>query len=410
LDVTPPDQRAPTPRRFEALEGYRGLAAAGVVVFHGFQYTREPYNGSVAHTVLHNLDTLVALFFVLSAFLLTLPWVTAAAGTSAPQSARRYVSRRAWRILPLYWVAVVAVWVTRNRHLPGDWRDLVEHLTFTQVFDSKRIFYTIGPAWSLSVEVMFYAFLLATGVGLAALARRHPRAGGPLAWFAVALGLIGVGVGWKWWEQFHVHAPLTEWAIWFGPLAKADLFGLGILLAAIVGSRRSGLTAPWPVTTLLRVAGVAVVGFAWAWRGPFPSNHEEFAQTIAGAGFVLLLAGSVLARPGSRYERALGWGPLAGLGAVSYSLYVWHEPVLLYLADHHVVLSQAAHTFVPGTLLLLAVALAVGTLSWILIERPALTLGRALERERVAGELAEAARAVRRAPTPTPAPTPAPAE
>ncbi len=77
--------------------------------------------------------------------------------------ARLFLFRRAIRIVPLYFLAVLVVWASRNPSLPGDWRDLVEHLTFTHVFDGDRIFYTLGPTWSLSLEIVFYLTLVAIG-------------------------------------------------------------------------------------------------------------------------------------------------------------------------------------------------------------------------------------------------------
>src|SRR5665811_1079712 len=77
-------------------------------------------------------DSTVGLFFVLSAFLLTLPYARAGLTGNQPVAARAFLFRRSVRIVPLYLVAVLVVWASRNPALPGDWRDLVEHLTFTQ--------------------------------------------------------------------------------------------------------------------------------------------------------------------------------------------------------------------------------------------------------------------------------------
>ncbi|CAM5565325.1 Acyltransferase OS=Streptomyces antimycoticus OX=68175 GN=SSPO_013610 PE=4 SV=1 [Streptomyces antimycoticus] len=52
-----------------------------------------------------------------------------------PAPGRVFLFRRAIRIIPLYFLAVLCVWATRNPTLPGEWSDLVHHLTFTQVFD-----------------------------------------------------------------------------------------------------------------------------------------------------------------------------------------------------------------------------------------------------------------------------------
>lgn len=164
--------------RFAGLEGYRGLAAFSIVVYHVFQYAdagdpqRFADHRSPGYLLLHGLDGFVALFFVLSAFLLTLPYARSALTGEASPSARAFVVRRAARIVPLYLAAILIVWTPRNPVLPGDLVDLGEHLTFTQVFDAKRIFFTIGPAWSLAVEVQFYLLLALAGAGVVRVCRR----------------------------------------------------------------------------------------------------------------------------------------------------------------------------------------------------------------------------------------------
>ncbi|HET9691366.1 MAG TPA: acyltransferase, partial [Acidimicrobiales bacterium] len=335
--TTGPDTAAPdrvvdptaTARRFEAFEAYRGLAAVAVVVFHVYQFTGEPYaQKPPAGLVLHDLDTLVDLFFVLSAFLLTLPWVRSSRAAER-RSGRAYVVARAVRILPLYWVAITVVWALRNGSFPGDWRDLLEHLTFTQVYDSKRIFYTIGPAWSLSVEVTFYAALLLAGIAIGRL-RPGPR-GALVAWTAFGVGLVATGLTWKAVEVAD-HVSYTRWAVWFGPLAKADVFGVGVLLAVAVAVLVDrGVTAPPAVTAGLRVAGLVAVVVCWEFRGPFGQPGDEWVHPLVAVAVALVLAGSALAGVGSRYEAALGSRVPATIGLVSYSTYLWHEPLLLLL-------------------------------------------------------------------------------
>ncbi len=87
--------------RFAGLEGYRGIAALLVVVFHVYQLIENENPGSiggdtdVGYRVLHSMDGLVGLFFVLSAFLLFLPYVMAVLdGLLAPFSARHHAPSR----------------------------------------------------------------------------------------------------------------------------------------------------------------------------------------------------------------------------------------------------------------------------------------------------------------------------
>ncbi|MGZ4478972.1 MAG: acyltransferase family protein, partial [Nocardioidaceae bacterium] len=153
-----PPEGAPKRARATELEGYRGVATLSIIVFHVGQYVVQPRSSDGLAAQLARFE-IVDVLFVLSAYLLTLSYARAAIDRTPALPARQFLFRRAVRILPLYWIGVSVVWACRNPTLPGDWRDLVEHLTFTHVFDRTRIFYTLGPAWSMCIEVAFYGLL-----------------------------------------------------------------------------------------------------------------------------------------------------------------------------------------------------------------------------------------------------------
>ena len=362
----------PAGRRLD-LEGYRGIAALGVVVFHAYQFNRGDagahyaYEGSVAFPLLRNLDGLVNLFFVLSAYLLYAPLVRAVRAGERPQPVRVFLFRRAVRILPLYWAAILVVWAARNPRLPGDWRDLLEHLTGTQVFDSKRIFWTIGPAWSLAVEIYFYLAL--AGVYLAfrspAASRLSPRAGRWALWL-FPITLAAVGLAWKA-AALLAGEPATRWSVWFNPLAKADVFAAGTLLALAAGGRDGRPLRRGPLLAV-RLAGCALIIAGGALRTDAPARATAFGL-LSTAGFALLILSSILAPDSSWYRRALATRWLTWFGVISYSLYLWHEPVLLFL-DGKLGLEHAPSHFLITAALLLATAIPVAVASNRLVEQP----------------------------------------
>jgi len=360
-------------RRVPSLEGYRGLAALGIVVFHAYQFNRGdtggdyPYAGNPVDLILRNLDGLVALFLVLSGYLMYGPLCKAAMQEVSTEKVRVFLFRRAVRILPLYWIAVTVVWAYRNPRLPGDWRDLVEHLTFLQVFDSKRIFYTIGPAWSLSVEVIFYLFVALLCAAFARIdwARMSDRGRLGLL-YAPPLALIVVSLTWNAWALFVTHEPATRWAVWFNPLAKASMFGCGMVVAVV--ARRDRAQAGRNLLAALRFGAIAVLAVGCWLRSDDAGRANAFNQ-LATIGFALLIAASVLAPETDRLNRLLSGRVLGRLALVSYSLYMWHEPVLLWL-DTHLHLNHAAAYFPLTATLLIAVSLPWAQLSYQLIERP----------------------------------------
>ena len=361
--------------RFEGLEAQRGLAATGVVVFHAYQYARSgpdavtPYAGSLLEPLLLGLDGMVDWFFVLSAFLLALPYASAVLEGRPGAAPGRFLARRAVRIVPLYVVAVLLVWAWRNPTLPGEWRDLVEHLLFVQVLDPTRIFWTIGPAWSLAVEVHFSLLLAVLGsaaarwsVGRSARARLSLLVAGvaALAAASVAYSVVAAAV---------LDVPATDWPAWFSLPSKLVVFAGGLALAVLVATRPAPLSRR--SARLLAGAGLAVIVLAAYLRTPTAGGGALF-HALTGLGATLVVGATVL-RPVAPTARPVGRA-LALVGLVSYSLYLWHEPLLLGLGGLGLVPTPSPSSFPLTAAVLLAVSLPVAWLSYWLVEHPASNL------------------------------------
>ena len=145
-------------RRFLTLDALRAVGALMVLLTHvGFQTGRYPRGWTGA--MLAHLDLGVALFFVVSGFLLARPWFAASAAGTAPPSTGRYLWKRALRILPLYWVVVVVCLVfapTNDDVGLGGW---ISNLTLTQIYTQDSHAYGLAHMWSLCTEVAFYLVL-----------------------------------------------------------------------------------------------------------------------------------------------------------------------------------------------------------------------------------------------------------
>jgi peptidoglycan/LPS O-acetylase OafA/YrhL len=369
--------------RFAALEGYRGLAALLVVIFHVYQFDRVgypvtvyAYAGTPWDVVLRNLDSMVDLFLVLSAFLLGLPFARSVLGQGSVQTGRGFLLRRAVRIVPVYWIAITLVWATRNPSPPGDWRDLVEHLTFTSTFDNKRFFYTIGPAWSLAVEVQFYLLLAVLAVAAQAASRSLKTRRARVALLLGGVGALGaISIAYKVYFYFEDPQPQTNWAVWFSLPAKLDVFACGLLLAC--------LRALWPGQVSksarrgLRLAAGATLAAAFVLRQP--AAPDTWFHGVCAVGFTLLLAATVLGGEDG-WSRSLGWPPFAFLGLTSYSLYLWHEPVLLWLHQYGLVPDPSGSAFPVTVIVTSLVGLAVGAVSFFLLEKPTMLLSKTFDR------------------------------
>jgi peptidoglycan/LPS O-acetylase OafA/YrhL len=91
--------------------------------------------------------------------------------------------------------------------------------------------------------------------------------------------------------------------------------------------------------------------------------------SVACAGLLALV---VLADARNPLVRMLEWRPIAYAGLVSYGVFLWHVPLILFLSRHGLTLHGGMDT-VPGNLVaVVAATLAVATVSWFAVERPAL--------------------------------------
>ncbi|MFJ5678534.1 acyltransferase family protein [Streptomyces sp. NPDC093097] len=368
-------------RRAGDLDGFRGLAALSTVAFHVWQqYTA--YDAQGAHPPVANpyLDAalsleVIDLFFVLSAFLLARSYARAAIDGGSTRPARAFLFRRAIRILPLYVIAVLVVWATRNPTLPGNWPDLLEHLTFTHVFDQERIFYTLGPTWSLSLEVLFYFVLVGLGPLAVRACRRLHRRGSRIALCAAGcLFLYAAPLGWITVAHYVLRIPHTDWVVYFGPQARFGGFaaGMGLAVALTALGDRARLTPRTALTlTALTLAGLFVLSH----RSEAESFTFTYYHPMATALWTLLVFGTLHLRRRTVWNRFLTARWLTAVGLVSYSLFIWHEPVMLLLHNAGL-LPQGPAGFPWALLIVFVAALLAATASYWLIEYPAGLLGR----------------------------------
>src|SRR5207248_1204356 len=160
--------------RFPLFDGLRAIAALSVLVFHTAYYSRASEGAGGAQPFLARLNVGVAVFFIISGFLLYRPLLAARAGQGPPVRLPDYARRRVLRIVPAYWVAltVLAIYPGLTGPFSGDWW---VYYGFGQDYGTRTVVQGIGPAWSLGCEVLFYALLPFISMALAWAARRAGR-------------------------------------------------------------------------------------------------------------------------------------------------------------------------------------------------------------------------------------------
>ncbi len=374
----------------------RGLAAAGVLVSH-VAFATGAVGAPLWGGWLSRLEGFVNVFFVLSGFVLFRPYVVAAARGGAWPATGRYVIRRALRILPAYWVLVGVCLLVLLDEAP-DPLTWLRHLTLGQYFVAAPFVPGVAIAWTLAVEVVFYAllpvvaFLLLRRRGVVAYRRWRP---GRSVAFLVVVGLA-VSVGWL--SQLRPgRLNVYLHTMWFPSFAMCFAVGMAMAVAS-VALRTSTAPRAWAVLDEIGRApwvcwGIAAELYALSvyLAGPLgglgiPTAGNYITKELLFLGFAtLLLLPVVFGRGeavGGTAGSATGLGLLLSqpalrwLGTVSYGLFLWHLTVIEVIAAVDGPLWGAS----TGRLLLLTLAggLVLAAASWYIVERPAQRLGERL--------------------------------
>lgn len=400
--------------RFPALDAIRGLAALAVVGFHAYKDIVKlgPGANGPLTTLALSMDWGVPVFFVLSGFLIYTPFAVAIAEGRERPDTLRFLFRRALRILPAYWLALIVYGTIAK---PGDlWGGdgPLRYGLLLQIYDGQTVYHVLATAWTLALEATFYlalpllAMLVARFVVTGAQAPRSPGVG--LARHLAALGAIVIasyGLTWLGLAPLYRTVGEQPGMAAFTLPGSFDLFAAGMVVA-IVRAHRSALravrlrvgTRRW---ALVRHDATWIGAAALAYLGAlvFEARHiTPWGSTILPtAAAAALLVPAVFRPAGSVLARTLGRSTLlVGLGTLSYGLYLWHWPIQeLAMANGWSVPHTWAGWFVATTVVT-AVALVPAWLSYRLLERPLLRWGQAkVGARRMEADPAPASRAER---------------
>jgi peptidoglycan/LPS O-acetylase OafA/YrhL len=362
---------------FGTLDGYRALAALMVLVTHVAFMT-----GAVATWrwgyVLQRFDFGVTLFFLLSGFLLYRPWVKTALLDAPRPSLRRYSLRRAARVLPAYWVVVIATLLLVPQTFVVDGWTWVSHLLTGQIYTGGRIADGLFHTWSLCTEIAFYVLLPVVGhLGLGRGARAPARA---LRRQIVVLGGMVVVAA-----TFTLLRLTTELlpenaGLWLP--AYLDWFAAGMLLA-LVEVRVTRADPPRWVRTLGELAQDPAVCLVLALSfffvactplgGPYDLSAAQPWETFSKHWLYLLTAFCLLLPAtvghGAGWSAALGRPLIQRVGLISYGIFLWHM-MLIFLLMPALGIPWFTGQSVLVLTVVLAATLATATVSYVVLERP----------------------------------------
>jgi len=343
----------------------------------------------------------VAMFFVLSGFLLARPfWQAFDRGEPLP-SLRTYALRRLARIVPGFWLALtvsfvlsVAVfgfkldWWLVWRYVAG--LLLISDWHWTTFFPVE----VDGPLWSIGMEASSYVMLPVGFWALFALARgRLSGWQARIGWLLVIaaalaahwlfFNLVAVDPIKKGWEN-GLQGGAKVWMPWFNPFGFFAMFAIGALAAGVqvqLAQIRSGL---FDVAAISAIAGAAWL--LWQYGLTQPSDFHgllgipyDYPIYHIAIGLVLALTPSTVVIGRLLDNRIIGY-----VAQISFGLYVWHYIVLelvrlLWFPDMDHGMMGHGDRFLGAGAIILGLSAVIAHLSYHLLERPVINWARGLE-------------------------------
>lgn len=380
-------------RHLTGLDGMRAIAAFAVLVHHASFFSRQMYTGHFAKQFTQ-LDVGVAIFFLLSGFLLFRPFVERCVLGRPSEPVRGYLLRRAARIFPAYWLALTLISVigkATDGRLLGLPKYPESNVAWAPYYLLVHVYRSLDEAkggmnqvWTLAVEITFYAFLPLWAWLVGRLVAGRDAAGRLRGHSAALVVLFAVGIGFRAVCSWGPSTVLREVGEYWLP-AHFDVFALGMGLAVASVAVSAGLPFGARLVRLARGGlwwwAAAVVVFCIG-ANPLPAGITERPDHWLGiykqeyhaiVGLALLLP--VVFAPVGRTGRpsAVTWllerRAMVFAGTVSYGVYLWHQAWI----------GQAVHwsarpTFGDPIVLLIAfgagASVATAAASWFAFERP----------------------------------------
>ena len=324
------------------IDGLRSVAVLPVILFHaGFSLFSGGYVG-------------VDVFFVISGYLITT--ILISERENGTYSLLGFYERRARRILPaLFFVLVCTIPFAWRWIPPEPFEDYARSLSYAAMFISnihfleKSSYFDVGAefrpllhTWSLAVEEQYYLLFPLVLWALGQFVRSK------FLWVFLILSALSLALAEWGWRNYPTEnfffSPSRLWELLAGSICAAILFGRAQM--------RSEVGA---------MIGLALILFSVVFYDaslPFPSVYT----LVPVMGTVLII---LFAADGTWVARALSIKPMVAIGLISYSAYLWHQPLFAFARIRSI--SEPSVLLMSG---LAVAALVLAWLTWLFIETP----------------------------------------
>ena len=380
----------PSEQKIEFLDHIRGIAILMVFLYHsmadGFGYRELPWGHWLRnlHVPMSFLAvfplsmgwTGVAMFFAVSGFCIHLSFVR-----SRSQSFKEFYLRRFFRIYPPYLLALfvfILIVPKAYQEFPGPqflWQS-ISHLTLLHNWSAGTYFGVNPSFWSLAIEVQLYLIYPA----LVFLVRRMGW-----AWTLTLLATVETAIRAATGIHFFVYGSEPgQWLVG-SPIGFWFSWSIGAAVADAFHKNEPQPLAKWPLSLWFALAMVT-----WFVKPLYPFTFLFVAVLTAGA-IAKLIIGEQVGVPLPRFFME----HLHETGVLSYSLYLWHQPLIgpvaVWLREHlPVLLNRDIIRFLLCTLLWASI-FPLGRLLYRYCELPSMEAGKAFIKKKAANARPEMA-------------------
>jgi peptidoglycan/LPS O-acetylase OafA/YrhL len=366
-------------KRNSALDSLRGLSTILIVVYHiSFVsgYTVAHANSSGAY--IDRLNIGVAIFFVLSGFLIFRPFAHSLIHGSPLPKTRNYYLKRAARILPGYWLALFVL-AGLDALTIVNTSGFIRNVFIVHSFTEHNVFTGIRQAWTLTVEMSFYVVVPAFAF---VFVRQTKRRDGPVSVSSLlkALSVLFLSA-----YVFRLFIHQTDF--WFLKTAHiwlpshVDTLALGMGLAVLVEAPTSSETLSKVRIFLANHTGAFVLSSVFVWfmsaniNMAIGLNKSEFHIELLGH-FLYGIASVLLVAPfcvdsQALLVKAMSFRLFTWLGTISYGIYLWHMAFLGgNFSEKYMPYTENDGQVLLRFLVVIPASIAIASLSYYLLERP----------------------------------------
>ena len=368
-----------TSHRNLALDSLRGFSTILIVVYH----TSFVSGYTVAHAdsigaYIDRLNIGVAIFFVLSGFLIFRPFAHSLIHGSPLLKTRNYYLKRAARILPGYWLALFVL-AGLDALTIVNTSGFIRNVFIVHSFTEHNVFTGIRQAWTLAVEMSFYVVVPAFAY---VFVRPTKRRNGPVSASTLLKALSFLFLG-----AYAFRLFIHQIDFWFLDTAHIwlpshmDTLALGMGLAVLVEAPASAKTLSKLKNFIANHTGSLVVCSVFVWlisaniNMAIGLNRTEFHIDLLGH-FLYGIASVLLVAPfcvdsQALLVKAMSFRLFTWLGTISYGIYLWHMALLGgNFAEKYMPYTENDGQVLLRFFVVLPASIAIASLSYYVLERP----------------------------------------